>query len=106
MKQKKGIMNQIVSIFVLVLVISVLSGLTFLFGSQLLTQVSNVVSTDASTARNSTAYQAVNQTMVAGYAVVGYLGLIFMVLIFSALLALVLRMIIPYMNLGQGMTSF
>jgi hypothetical protein len=101
MKSKKGIMNQIVSIFVLVLVISVLSGLTFLFGAQLLTQVNTVAG-----GTTTMAYQAVNQTQTAGYAVVGYLGLIFMVLIFSALLALVLRMIIPYMNLGQSMNTF
>jgi hypothetical protein len=101
MKSKKGIMNQIVSIFVLVLVISVLSGLTFLFGAQLLTQVNTVAG-----GTTTMAYQAVNQTQAAGYAVVGYLGLIFMVLIFSALLALVLRMIIPYMNLGQSMNTF
>ena len=102
MKSKKGIMNEIVSIFVLVLIISVLAGLTFLFGANLLTQIA----TTATGGTSSTAYQAVNNTQNAGFQVVSYLGLIFLVLIFSALLALVLRMIIPYLNLGQSMSTF
>jgi len=56
--KKKSIMGPVISVFVMVLVISILAGLTFLFVSQLKTQVENT----AEDGENSTAYQAVNDT--------------------------------------------
>jgi len=90
--KKKSIMGPVISVFVMVLVISILAGLTFLFVSQLKTQVENT----AEDGENSTAYQAVNDTEIAGATVVGYLPLIFLALIFGAILTLVLRIILPY----------
>ena len=51
------------------------------------------------------AENAVNETGVAGYSVVGYLPLIFLAIIFGALLTLVLKIILPYINLGQQFNS-
>ena len=51
----------------------------------------------------STAYLAVNQTEAAGYQVTSYLGLIFLALIFGAVLTIVLKIILPYINLGRTM---
>ena len=99
---KKSIMGPIISVFVMVLVISILAGLTFLFIAQLKTQVA----TTATGGENSTAYSAVNQTENAGATVVGYLPLIFLAVIFGALLTLVLKIILPYVNLGQSMGGF
>ena len=101
-KGKKSIMGPIISVFVMVLVISILSGLTFLFVAQLKTQVQ----TTATDGENSTAYQAVNDTEAAGATVVSYLSLIFLAVIFGAILTLVLRIILPYINLGQQMGGF
>jgi NADH:ubiquinone oxidoreductase subunit 3 (subunit A) len=97
--EKKGVMNQIISVFILMLVISVLAGLTFLFIASLKTQVQNT----ATGAENSTAYKAVNATETAGYQTVSYLGIIFLSLIFGAILTIILRVILPYINLGQSM---
>ena len=97
-KQKKAIMGPIISVFVLVLVISILAGLTFLFVSQLKDQVEDTATGNTS----STAYQAVNDTEAAGATVVGYLPLIFLAIIFGAILTLVLKIILPYINLGQS----
>jgi FlaG/FlaF family flagellin (archaellin) len=102
LKQKKAIMGPVISVFVLVLVISILAGLTFLFVSQLKTQVENTAVGNTS----STAYQAVNDTEAAGATVVGYLPLIFLAIIFGAILTLVLKIILPYINLGQNMGGF
>jgi len=99
---KKSIMGPVISVFVMVLVISILAGLTFLFVAQLKDQVKAT----ATGAENSTAYQAVNDTENAGATVVGYLPLIFLALIFGAILTLVLRIILPYINLGQTMGGF
>jgi len=101
-KTKKSIMGPVISVFVMVLIVSILSGLTFLFVSQLKTQV------EESTPErdNSTAYQAVNKTEAAGATIVNYLSLIFLAVIFGAILTLVLRIIIPYINLGQNMGGF
>ena len=101
-KQKKGIMGPIISVFVLVLIISILSGLTFLFVAQLKTQVA----TTATGGVDSTAYKAVNTTEAAGASIVNYLALIFLAIIFGAILTLVLRIILPYINLGQSMGGF
>ena len=97
---KKGVMGPLISVFVLVLVISILAGLTFLFVAQLKAQVLTT-----SGATTTTAYQAVNKTEAAGATVVDYLPLVFLALIFGALLTLVLKIILPYINLGQQVGS-
>ena len=99
---KKGVMGPVISVFVMVLVISILAGLTFLFVAQLKGQVE----TTATGGVNSTAYKSVNATEAAGATVVNYLPLIFLAVIFGALLTLVLRIILPYINLGQTMGGF
>jgi phosphotransferase system glucose/maltose/N-acetylglucosamine-specific IIC component len=96
---KKSVMSQVVSVFILMLVISILSGLSFLFVASLKAQVANT----AVGGVNSTAYLAVNQTETAGYQVTQYLGLIFLALIFGAVLTIVLKIILPYINLGRTM---
>ncbi len=178
---KKSIMGPIISVFVMVLVIAILSGLTFLFVSQLKTQamsssdkstftvtnetggflnnsgfylsrynepsfssptITNVINAsnglilasgnysvsstglvrNASAVTFSTinisytysaiagdsrnAYESINDTEAAGATVVGYLSLIFLAVIFGAILTLVLRIILPYINLGQNMGGF
>ena len=176
-KSKKSVMGPVISVFVMVLVISILAGLTFLFVSQLKTQVIDTTATTAgsvinesawinsteytldnsilvgfggltitsllnatdgldvgaanytltgSTLTNSTevtwsavnisytythvgeltAYNAVNDTEAAGATVVNYLSLIFLAVIFGAILTLVLRIVLPYINLGQQMGGF
>ena len=101
-QKKKAIMGQVISVFVLVLVISILAGLTFLFVSELKDQVEDT----ATGGTASTAYQAVNDTENAGAMVVNYLPLIFLALIFGAILTLVLKIILPYINLGQSVGGF
>jgi len=100
-KTKKSIMGPVISVFVMVLIVSILSGLTFLFVSQLKTEVQTT-----SGGTDTTAYQAVNKTEAAGATIVNYLSLIFLAVIFGAILTLVLRIIIPYINLGQNMGGF
>ena len=102
MTQKKGIIGPVISVFVMVLIVSILAGLTFLFVAQLKEEVSNT----ATGGTASTAYQAVNDTEAAGATVVNYLSLIFLAVIFGAILTLVLRIILPYINLGQQMGGF
>jgi len=101
-KKKKSVMGSIIQVFVLVLVIAILSGLTFLFTAQLKTQVLTISSNNV----NSTAYQAVNQTEAAGYTVITFLPLVFLALIFGAILMVVLKVILPYINLGQSVGGF
>jgi FlaG/FlaF family flagellin (archaellin) len=101
LKQKKGVIGPVISVFVMVLIISILAGLTFLFVSQLKEEVYNT-----SGDYESTAYQAVNDTEAAGATVVNYLSLIFLAVIFGAILTLVLRIILPYINLGQNLGGF
>ena len=98
MEFKKGVMNQVIGVFILVLVISVLAGMTFLFVAQLKTQVQN-----ASGGTGTTAYLAVNATEAAGYTIVSYLPLLFLAIIFGAILLVVLKVILPYINLGSSM---
>ncbi len=100
-RAKKSVMGPVISVFVMVLVISILAGLTFLFVSQLKTEVEAT-----SGGQQNTAYRAVNDTEAAGATVVNYLSLIFLALIFGAILTLVLRIILPYINLGQSMGGF
>lgn len=174
MKNKKGVMSEIVSVFVLVLVISILAGLTFLFVTQLkdnvfdssaretvtvvnetglsingtgsylatinvlgfasptavlaingssgatisadnytLSSAGRLINTTAnnwnkvnltytySRIKNTNAYESVNDTEASGATVVNYLPLIFLALIFGAILTLVLKIILPYINLGN-----
>jgi len=100
--EKKGVMNEIISVGIMVLVVSVLFGLTFLFIAELKDQVEST----ASDGENSTAYAAVNDTEAAGATIVDYLPLVFLSLIFGAILTLVLRIILPYVNLGRSMQGF
>ena len=104
LKQRKGIIGPVISVFVMVLIVSILAGLTFLFVSQLKAEVLAASSADGY--ENSTAYQAINDTEAAGATVVNYLSLIFLAVIFGAILTLVLRIILPYINLGQQMGGF
>ncbi|MFX1312077.1 MAG: hypothetical protein ACFFHD_05650 [Promethearchaeota archaeon] len=180
MKAKKSIMGPVISVFVLVLIISILAGLTFLFVAQLQTNTLDVsrkstfttlnesgwinssgyqltnytepafadptitlainnsddgaiasgnytVSTTGfitnATAANwvdvnfsytyssialdaRTAYESINTTETAGATVVNYLSLIFLAVIFGAILTLVLRIVLPYINLGRNMGGF
>jgi cobalamin synthase len=96
--QKKGVMGQVISIFVLVLIVSVIAGMTFLFVAQLKQQVYTTTGDYA-----STAYQAVNKTEAAGATIVNYLPLLFLAMIFGVILIVTLRVILPYINLGQQM---
>jgi hypothetical protein len=177
MEKKKSIMGPVISVFVMVLVVAILAGLTFLFISSLKTNVieqtietatvvgevafintttytldkadtlefrnpaiiaaynrtsgaligsgnyslsSLGVLTNASATswnnvslnytyqyiNQATAYEAVNGTETAGATVIGYLPLIFLALIFGAILTLVLKIILPYINLGNQMNGF
>lgn len=101
-KGKRGVMGPIISIFVVVLIVSILAGLTFLFSAELKTQVYETGGNDNTT----TAYQAVNDTEQAGSTVIDYLPLVFLSLIFGVILTVVLRIILPYINLGQQMGGF
>src|SRR3990167_580557 len=177
--KKKGIMGPIISVFVMVLVIAILAGLTFLFIVQLKTNVATsgdssttttvnetgwlnltsykfvnsnavgfrglsiVVASNATGqqtigagnytlgtdyiigngrqnwtspaanftysytfATNPNAYNSVNTTETAGSTIVSYLALIFLAIIFGAILTLVLKLILPYINLGKSMGGF
>jgi hypothetical protein len=107
LKNKKAVMGPIISVFVMVLVISILSGLTFLFVASLKTQVNTTAGNgNATLGATTTAGLAVNATEAAGATVVNYLPLIFLAVIFGALLTLVLRIILPYINLGQSVGGF
>ena len=55
---------------------------------------------------DANAYVSINETENAGAGIVGYLPLIFLAIIFGAILTLVLKIIIPYINLGQNMGGF
>lgn len=177
---KKSVIGPIISVFVMVLIVSILAGLTFLFVTQLkdnvvdtstketftvinesgsitgsgytlanidqpgfsnpsITYVDNATSGVAiasgnytlssegyllnasaaqwSSARISYTYSAIatdsrnaylstNTTEAAGSTVVNYLSLIFLAVIFGAILTLVLKVIMPYINLGQQMGEF
>jgi len=169
MEKKKSIMGPIISVFVMVLVISILAGLTFLFVTELkdtsvdVASLTSITVVNETSWINSTTYTLstvndlgfVNPVIVyaanstddeiitsgnytlssagvlsnasavewgaveitytyskikdensyenAGAMVVDYLPLIFLALIFGAILTLVLRIIIPYINLGKNM---
>jgi len=55
---------------------------------------------------DANAYNAIDETEAAGAGIVGYLPLIFLAIIFGAILTLVLKIILPYINLGQNMGGF
>ncbi|KKN19468.1 hypothetical protein LCGC14_0945400 [marine sediment metagenome] len=55
---------------------------------------------------NANAYIAVNTTEAAGLTVVGFLSILFLALIFSAILTVVLRFVLPFMNLGNQLGGF
>jgi hypothetical protein len=98
LKSKGGVMGQIVGTFILVLIIAVVVGMTFLFVAQLKTQVLNTAGQDV----NSTAYKAINTTEAAGATLVSYLPMVFLALIFGVILVVVLRVVLPYINIGGG----
>ncbi|KKN19469.1 hypothetical protein LCGC14_0945410 [marine sediment metagenome] len=98
--QKKSVMGQIVSIFITILIVSVIAAMTFLFVGTLKTEVAN------SQGNTSNAYIAVNTTEAAGLTVVGFLSILFLALIFSAILTVVLRFVLPFMNLGNQLGGF
>ena len=102
LKTKKGVMSEVVGVFILVLIVSVIAGMTFLFTSQLKEQVENT----ATGGVNSTAYKAVNDTEAAGATLIDYLPLLFLAIIFGVILAVVLKIILPYINLGQQVQGF
>ena len=180
--EKKSVIGPVISVFVMVLVVSILAGLTFLFVAQLKTEVIDTTLTGAGSAINETevyinstgytvdestaleargfvitaiwnssgdsynetiaitnatisstgvvtnatevtyenvsisytytyideptAYNAINDTESAGSTIVGYLSLIFLAIIFGAILTLVLKIILPYINLGKQMEAF
>jgi hypothetical protein len=177
MKEKKSIVGNIISVFIVMLVVSILAGLAFLFIAQLKTNVIQSTSTTVSVnnetgwinstgytlagnssvgfanpvivgiiwkgetivipvanysltssgvltngtaanysiparinytytaVTNLNAYNGVNATEQAGSTVVSYLPLIFLAMIFGAILTLVLKIILPFINLGQSMGS-
>jgi hypothetical protein len=188
MKNKKAVMGQIISVFVLILVVAILAGLTFLFISSLKVNVASSAAAtwttsgeadnilyhvaltnneswagyQLSAARNdplsrgwsitdiynatmhygitnvtvngsgyivnsstfrivdagarvnytyisaagTPAYTAINSTENSGVTFVNYLPLIFLALIFGAILTLVLKIILPYINIGHTMGGF
>lgn len=191
-RSKKGVMNQVIGVFILILVISVLAGMTFLFVSSLkgttqtlttqtftitgeypawanlsgysvlqtantsiilkgsyaltsvyaskndtkggylfpmglanysldhtsglLTNLSNFNATlndnlsisytfTGIGSDNQQAYLGINTTENAGFSVTSYLSLLFLALIFGAVLIVVLRVILPYINLGNNVNA-
>jgi hypothetical protein len=177
--KKKSVTAQVINIFILVLIVSVLSGMTFLFVSQLKEEVKDTATRTSVSVANETgfinqsgylvsnsslfdfknfqvfeainstggevinianittsangyvynssaetfsgvnlsytfdyiapeqqtAYQAVNKTEQAGYNVTKYLTLLFLALIFGAILIVVLRVMLPYINVSKQMNS-
>lgn len=172
-------MGPVISVFVMVLIVSILAGLTFLFISQLKTNVSDQTATASGSAYDEvgfinssgytlsnstrlgarsftitsirnvtagviitsgnytltgavltnatavtwegagvyinytydyiserTAFDSVNSTEAAGASLVNYLSLIFLAVIFGAILTLVLKIILPYINLGRNIDGF
>ena len=177
---KKGVMSEVIGVFVLVLVVAVLAGMTFMFVGSLKTQAyandkvaqsgsnSNEAYTPSDTGQHLAAWgldavsctitsvnnnsqaglvigagnytqnptcnlintssqyvtagwkvnytytyttmgqasQAVNATENAGVTVVNYLPLLFLAIIFGAILSVVLKIILPYINLGNQVGGF
>ena len=97
LKGKKGVMNEVIGAFILLLVVSIIAGMTFLF----LSTMKDKVEDTATDGENSTAYQAVNDTEEAGTTIIDFLPILFLAIIFGAILTVVLRVILPFINLGQ-----
>ena len=55
---------------------------------------------------NKNAYVATNTTESAGITVVGFLSILFLALIFSAILTVVMRFVLPFLNLGNQLGGF
>ena len=85
--------GQVAGVFLLVLVLAVIVGMTFLFTAQLKTQVQTT-----SGGTGTTAYQAVNNTEKAGADLVNYIPLVFLAIIFGVILVVVLRVLMPYVG--------
>ena len=98
--QKKAAMGQIVGIFITILVVSVVAAMTFLFVGALKTEIGNTQGT------SSAAWNATNTTEAAGLTVVGFLSILFLAMIFSAILTVVMRFVLPFMNMGGAMGGF
>ena len=96
-KGKKGVMNEVIGAFILLLVVSIIAGMTFLFLSTMKDKIEDTATHNTS----STAYQAVNDTEEAGTTIVDFLPILFLAIIFGAILTVVLRVILPFINLGQ-----
>ena len=120
---KKGVMSEVIGVFILVLVVSILAGMTFMFVGQLKTQTGitnacasgQTYNTTSSNCINGSGYGfyptgtgwlAVNATEQAGGTVVNYLPLLFLAIIFGAILSVVLKIILPYINLGNQVGGF
>ena len=176
LKQKKSVMNQVIGVFILVLVISVIAGMTFLFVSQLKTtsgdlsasrSIENIINETLTTVTETgedfayvdyndalcsslvvtnasggevissgnytqtncnlassatggynntnwnvsysvnyidgTGWSAINSTEAAGADIIDYLPLLFLAIIFGAILMVVLKVLLPYINLGGQM---
>jgi len=99
-------MSEVISVFILVLVVSVIAGMTFLFVGTLKDQVEAQAGSEADAHANSTAWKAVNDTEAAGATIVDYLPLLFLAIIFGVILSVVLKIILPYINLGQQVGGF
>ncbi len=97
LKGKKGVMNEIIGAFILLLVVSIISGMTFLF----LSQMKDQIKTTATDGENSTAFKAVNDTEQAGLVIIDFLPILFLAIIFGVILVVVLKVILPFINLGQ-----
>ena len=97
LKGKKGVMNEVIGAFILLLVVSIIAGMTFLF----LSTMKDKIEATATGGTASTAYQAVNDTEEAGTTIVDFLPILFLAIIFGAILTVVLRVILPFINLGQ-----
>ena len=94
-KGKKGVMNEVIGAFILLLVVSIIAGMTFLFLSTMKEKILTGI-TD-----NKTAYDAINDTEEAGTTIIDFLPILFLAIIFGAILTVVLRVILPFINLGQ-----
>ncbi|MFW9873024.1 MAG: hypothetical protein ACFFG0_07995 [Candidatus Thorarchaeota archaeon] len=102
LKYKKSVMGQVLNIFVLMLLIIAFTGMAFLFSSQFKEQIK----TTASDGDNSTAYKAVNTTEAAGFNTTKFFSMLFLAMIFGAILLVLLKVILPYVNLGRQMEGW
>ena len=97
-KPKKGIINQTISIFILVLMVVVISGFTYWF----IAEFKDTIATTATGGNQSTAWQAVNDTEAASLNIIDLLPFIFMALGFVIIIGVLIRILVPIMNLGNS----